>query len=717
MQTRKRSCSSGEGMADPVSDPLAGWAVLDANVKPVQSRNEGEAGAGTGRGRVLGPATVFKMTRHFAGRSRSPTCRFLSAGADPAVPTRRYPFGAEVTPEGTHFRVWAPVRTRVEVVVEGGPTCDLKPEGDGFFSGLVEGVWDGARYRFRLDGGPALYPDPASRFQPDGPHGPSQVVDPSAFPWDDHTWGGLVGEGQVLYELHVGTFTPEGTWTAAAARLPELAELGVTAVVVMPVAEFPGRFGWGYDGVYPFAPTRLYGTPDDFRRFVAAAHALGLGVILDVVYNHFGPDGNFIREYAPQFFSSRHVTDWGEAFNFDGPDSGPVRQFFESNAAFWIDEYHLDGLRLDATHAMFDDSPEHVLSAIARAARRAAGSRAVYLLGENAPQDTNLLRSREAGGCGLDSLWNDDLHHAARVALTGKTEGYFADYRGTPQEFVSAAKWGFLYQGQRHRCGRRRRGRPAFDIPRHRFVAFLENHDQVASAGCGVRLHQLACPARYRALTAYLLLVPCTPMLFQGQEYASTRPFHFFADHHPDLAALVSQGRRQTLCQFRSRASPDVLQRLPDPADPQTFLRCKLDPAERSSRPEWLALHKDLLALRRTDPAFRSPTLDGAVLGSTAFVLRFFVPQGQDRLLIVNLGPDLHLDPAPEPLLAPPEVGTYWHPIWSSEDPRYGGQGTAPLDTEENWQIPGEAAVVLAARPERRDPAPTHPLAGRPLHS
>jgi len=620
------------------------------------------------------------------------------------VYVRRYPYGAEVTPEGTHFRVWAPIRSRVEVVVEGGPTRELDAEPGGFFSAHLPDVWPGARYRFRLDGGPGLFPDMASRFQPDGPHGPSQVIDPHEFVWDDGNWPGLSAQGQVLYELHVGTFTPEGTWQAASQRLGDLLELGITAVVVMPVAEFPGRFNWGYDGVCPFAPSHVYGTPDDFRRFVATAHGLGLGVVLDVVYSHFGPDGNYIREYAPQFLSDRHSTDWGEAFNFDGPDSGPVRDYFESNAAFWIDEYHLDGLRLDATHAMYDSSPEHILAGIARRARQAAGPRSIYLLGENDPQDANLLRSREAGGCGLDSLWNDDLHHSCRVALTGKTDGYLADYRGTPQEFVSAAKWGFLYQGQRHHGRHGRRGRPAFDIPRYRFVAFLENHDQVASAGWGSRLHQVSCPGRYRALTAYLLLTPSTPMLFQGQEYASTRPFHFFADHHPDLAALVFQGRRETMKQFRSRATPEALRLLPDPADPQTFLQCKLDPAERSSRPEWLSLHRDLIALRKSDPAFRSGVLDGAVLGSSAFVLRFFAPAGQDRLLLVNLGSGLHLDPAPEPLLAPPEVGTHWHPIWSSEDPGYGGQGVGLLDTQESWQIPGEAAVVLAGRPDRPQP-------------
>jgi maltooligosyltrehalose trehalohydrolase len=274
------------------------------------------------------------------------------------------------------------------------------------------------------------------------------------------------------------------------------------------------------------------------------------------------------------------------------------------------------------------------------------------------------------------------------------------DFRGSPQEFISAAKWGFLYQGQHGRWHKRRRGRPAFDIPRSRFVAFLESHNQIAITGRGYRLHQITNPARLRALTAYFMLIPSAPLLFQGQEYASSRPFLYFADHHPDLAAMVYQSRRDTMRRFRSQAGADALRLVPDPADRITFERCKLDPAERSSRPEWLALHKDLIALRKSDPAFLVTTdFDGAVLGEAAFVLRFFVPALGDRLMVVNLGRDLHLDPAPEPLLAPPEVGMQWQPIWSSEEPKYGGLGTAPLDTEENWQIPGCAAVVLAARP------------------
>jgi maltooligosyltrehalose trehalohydrolase len=365
------------------------------------------------------------------------------------MPTRRLPVGAEVVPGGTHFRVWAPARKTVEVVVENGPTAALEAESGGYFSVRVAGAGAGTRYKYRLDGQANTHPDLASRSQPEGPHGPSQVVDPTTFRWTDQAWKGVPETGQVFYEMHVGTFTPEGTWAAAADKLPELAKLGITAVEVMPVAEFPGDFGWGYDGVQIFAPTRLYGAPDDFRRFVDRAHAVGLGVILDVVYNHFGPSGNYAREYAPAFFSERHKTDWGEPFNFDGPDSGPVREFFVANAGYWVDEFHLDGLRLDATQAIFDDSREYVVTAIARRAREAGKGKAIYVVGENEPQDARLVRPVEQGGSGLNALWNDDLHHACRVALTARNEGYFTDYLGSPQELVSAAKYGFLYQGQR----------------------------------------------------------------------------------------------------------------------------------------------------------------------------------------------------------------------------------------------------------------------------
>jgi maltooligosyltrehalose trehalohydrolase len=598
--------------------------------------------------------------------------------------------------------VWAPNARTVDVVDDDDRVTPLKPADDGYFAGFGP-LGAGARYRYRLDG-EALYPDPASRRQPDGPHGASEIVDPGAFAWTDGAWRGLTLPGQVLYELHVGTFTREGTWAAAARELPALARLGVTAVEMMPVADFPGRFGWGYDGVGLFAPTRLYGDPDDLRRFVDRAHAVGVGVILDVVYNHLGPDGNHLAAFAREYFTDRYANEWGQALNFDGAGAEPVREFFIANAGYWIDEFHMDGLRVDATQQMFDGSARHVLADLVARARVAAGGRGILLIAENEPQDARLVRAPDAGGYGFDAMWNDDFHHALRVAVTGRAEAYYMDYRGRPQELVSAVKHGFLYQGQHYAWQRKRRGTPARDLARSALVAYLQNHDQVANSARGERLPALTSAGRWRAATALLLLAPSTPMLFQGQEFGASSPFLYFADHQPELAAKVRDGRREFLAQFPSIAAPGVSACLPDPGDPGSFERSKLDLGERARHAETYALHADLLALRREDPVFRAQGVhgvDGAVLGAEAFVLRFFGGGGDDRLLVVNLGPDLALDILPEPLLAPP-ADRRWALAWCSEDPRYGGRGAAPFDAERDWRIPAQAALVL--RPLPRTP-------------
>jgi len=624
--------------------------------------------------------------------------------------SRRLPVGAEVlTTGGAHFRVWAPNSRRVDVMLEHGADDEphatlcfpLQAEANGYFSGLVRAAGAGTLYRYRLDGSEQAYPDPASRFQPHGPHGPSQVIDPTQFKWTDRTWRGCRREGQVIYEMHIGTFTRRGTWEAATHELTELADLGITLLEVMPVAEFAGRYGWGYDGVDWFAPTRLYGTPDDFRRFVDTAHGLGMGVILDVVYNHIGPDGNYLPRYSPDYFSERYTTDWGAAINFDGPNSGPVRELVLANAGYWIDEFHLDGLRLDATQNIYDTSPEHIVSAITRHVRRVGKNRSTFIVAENEPQHARLVQTPEDGGYGMDALWNDDFHHSAMVALTGRNEAYYTDYLGRPQEFISVMKWGYLYQGQYYHWQKQRRGTPAFNLPPASFVLFIQNHDQVANSGYGRRVHQLTSPGRYRAMTALLLLAPGTPMLFQGQEFAASTPFLYFADHKEALAGSVSKGRAEFLAQFRNLATAEMQAELPDPCRLETFQRSQLDLAERERHAEAYALHRDLLRLRRTDPVFaaqRQGGVDGAVLGAEAFVLRFFSPRSHDddRLLIVNFGTDLHLTPVPEPLLAPPQ-DRMWRVSWSSEDPRYGGHGTAPPESEGQWHLAGHAAVVLEA--------------------
>jgi maltooligosyltrehalose trehalohydrolase len=424
-------------------------------------------------------------------------------------------------------------------------------------------------------------------------------------------------------------------------------------------------------------------------------------VILDVVYNHVGPDGNYLKQFAEAYFTDRYKNEWGEAINFDGDQSGPVREFFAANAAYWIEEFHLDGLRLDATQQVFDQSSEHILALIARRARSAARGRAIYLVAENETQQARLVRPPGQGGCGLDALWNDDFHHSARVVLTGHNPAYYGDYLGSPQEFISAAKWGYLYQGQYFKWQKKRRGTPSLDLAPSQFVTFTENHDQVANSARGERSHQLASPGRYRAVTALLLLGPGTPLLFQGQEFAASSPFLFFADHNPELARLVRKGRAEFLAQFPSIALPPMQAGLPDPADPRTFERCKLDLSERQSHAEAYALHRDLLKLRREDRVFSAPRprgVDGAVLGTEAFVLRFFGGAEGDRLLVVNFGRDLPLDPAPEPLLAPPE-GRRWQVLWSSDDSRYGGHGCVPPDSELHWRLTGQSAVVLVPRP------------------
>jgi maltooligosyltrehalose trehalohydrolase len=612
---------------------------------------------------------------------------------------RRLPVGAEVLPSGeVHFRVWAPRRRSLDVVLtSGGAPVPLNREDGGYFSGSVAGATVGSLYKYRLDGGES-FPDPASRYQPQGPHGPSQVVDPSSYRWQDQEWAGVALAGQVLYEMHVGTFTTEGTWDAAARELPALREVGVTVVEVMPVADFPGRFGWGYDGVDLYAPSRLYGSPEAFRAFVDGAHRLGLGVILDVVYNHLGPDGNYLPQFSNRYFSDRYGTEWGEPLNYDGEDSGPVREFIVSNAVYWVTEFHLDGLRLDATQSMHDASPEHILSALGRETRRAAQPRSIILVAENEPQHTRLARPVEKGGYGLDGLWNDDFHHSAMVALTGHSEAYYSDYRGQAQELLSALKHGYLYQGQRFRWQGLRRGTTGFDLPRAAFVTFIQNHDQIANSARGLRAHALTSPGRWRALTAVMLLGPGTPMLFQGQEHASSKPFFYFASHEGDLADGVRKGRKEFMAQFRTLAIKDSTICLPDPASDATFEACRLDHGERERNREAWALHRDLTRLRREDPVLRrqgEDGLDGAVLGAQAFVLRFFGQDGDDRLLVVNLGADEHFSPAPEPLLAPPE-GRLWTVLWSSEAPPYGGCGTFPPDSADGWRLPAESAVVLA---------------------
>ena len=612
---------------------------------------------------------------------------------------RRLPVGAEPQPEGgVHFRVWAPTPHSISLITEQDGRrrdCALERDAAGYCETFVDDASEGTRYWYRVDG--ELLPDPGSRYQPEGPFGPSIVVDAGRYAWSSARSSGVSMRGQVLYEMHVGTFTREGTWRSAAAKLPLVARTGVTVLELMPIAEFPGRFGWGYDGVFPYAPTRLYGPPDDFRAFVDAAHQLGLAVILDVVYNHLGPDGCVFARYASDYFA-RRPTEWGDGLNFDGPNSGPVREYFSSNAAYWIDEYRLDGLRLDATQSIHDSSDDHMLALIGRRARAAAGNRQIVLIAENEPQHVKLIRPLDEGGYGLDALWNDDFHHSAHVALTGRREAYFSDHHGSPQEFVSAAKWGYLFQGQRYAWQQQARGTRARGVDPTAFVNFIENHDQLANCGDGSRTRTTTTPGRYRAMSALFILMPGTPMLFQGQEFGASAPFLYFADHRPELAAAVQKGRAEFLAQFPSMASPEMQRSLPLPHDPQTFESTVLDWAEYDAHVHHRRLYEDVISMRRRDRAFaeqENGQVDGAVLAAEAFALHYFAPDPKDeRLLCVNFGPDLVAGSFAEPLVAPPD-GFTWELRWSSEDPDYGGAGTPDVTGAHGWQLPGHAAVVL----------------------
>lgn len=510
------------------------------------------------------------------------------------------PFGAQVLAGGqVRFRLWAPAARRVELVLESaaGPARRLPLEkcAGGWVELATAEARAGSRYRFCLDGETPV-PDPASRRNPRGVHGPSEVVDPEAFEWTDHDWRARPWQESVVYELHVGTFTPGGTFAAVARKLEHLERLGVTAIELMPVAEFPGSRGWGYDGVLPYAPASAYGSPEDLKSLVCAAHAHGIAVILDVVYNHFGPEGNFLHLYAPQFFTARHATPWGAAIDFDGPQSRAVRDFFIHNALYWLEEYHLDGLRLDAVHAIHDAGEPHILTEIARAARAGPGAqRPIYLILENLDNEARRLGPPGAPDT-FDAQWNDDSHHCLHVLLTGESAGYYRDYLERPHRLLcrSLAE-GFAYQGESSRHLERPRGEGSAHLPPSAFINFLQNHDQVGNRARGERLAELAPLEALRAAAAVLLLAPSPPMLFMGEEWAAPEPFPYFCDFEPELAGKVRAGRLHEFAHFRGS--------IPDPGDPATFASAHLEWA-RLAEPSHARMfdhHRRLLAIRKRD--------------------------------------------------------------------------------------------------------------------
>ncbi|MDX1431099.1 MAG: malto-oligosyltrehalose trehalohydrolase [Gammaproteobacteria bacterium] len=563
----------------------------------------------------------------------------------------RLPFGAEVDAagRGVRFRLWAPAAAHVDVCLEGdgAEPIPMRRETGGWHVIETGAAGPGTRYRYRIDGD-RLVPDPASRFQPDDVHGPSEVIDARAWPWQDAEWRGRPWEETVLYELHVGAFTARGDFEGVRERLGYLADLGVTAIELMPIGDFPGARNWGYDGVLPFAPDSRYGTPDELKALVESAHASGLMVFLDVVYNHFGPEGNYLHAYAPRFFTDRHRTPWGEAIDFDGPHRAPVREFFINNALYWLEEYHVDGLRLDAVHAIADDCDPDILVELAARVRKGPGARRfVHLVLENDDNAARYLeRDRALRARRYTAQWNDDLHHALHVLATGERDGYYADYADAPARHLGRClAEGFAYQGERsaHRGGRAR-GEPSAHLPATAFVGFLQNHDQIGNRALGERIGALAGKRAVRAAHAVVLLAPSIPLLFMGEELDAPEPFLFFCDFEPELAAAVRRGRRAEFARFAAFADSAARRGIPDPGDPGTFARCVLD-WDRPSAPghrETHALVRELLALRARVIVPRLAGLPGGgarweVLGAAAVRVAWTLGDGSTLAVLANL--------------------------------------------------------------------------------
>ena len=507
-----------------------------------------------------------------------------------------YPYlGATFEDGGVRFRAISPAAGQMEVVVDGA-SHPLTKTGDATFETFVPDVQAGARYHLLKDG--TEMPDPASRFQPEGVHGPSEVINPHAYEWHDEGWRGVAQQDLVFYELHVGTFTPEGTYRAAQEKLSYLKELGVTAVEVMPLAAFPGERNWGYDPAAQYAPAHPYGHPDDLRAFVDAAHETGLAVYLDVVYNHFGPDGAYVVGINPQMFTEHHHTPWGQAINLDDTGSEHVRQFFLENAVHWLREYHFDGFRLDAVFALVDDSPKHFLKELVEVTAEVGKETGLtrYLIAEDPRNFRDLVLPRDEGGYGLDGVWADDFHHEVRVNLAGDQHSYYQDFTGTPADIAKTLEQGWFFTGQESKNQGEARGTPTDGLIPKNFVICIQNHDQIGNRPRGNRLSDEILLSAYRAASALLLFAPQLPLLFQGQEWATKTPFIYFTDHNPDLGKLVSEGRKEEFKDF-----PDFQGDVPDPQDPASFEKSKLSWAEQDE-PEHagvLRLYKDLLGLRR----------------------------------------------------------------------------------------------------------------------
>ena len=588
--------------------------------------------------------------------------------ADPHQLDRMNPLGASLHAEGATFRVWAPACRTVELVLDGRRPEPMRASADGIHSLTLPGIAAGSRYQYRLDGD-RYRPDPVSRWQPEGVHGPSVVVDPATFAWTDQDFKGHEAPDLVFYELHVGTYTAAGTFEAIIPHLPRLAALGITAVEIMPVAEFPGSRNWGYDGVHLYAPQSTYGGPQGLRRLVDACHARGLSVFLDVVYNHLGPEGNYLAEFGP-FFTHRYKTPWGTAINFDGPDGAGVRRHFAENARAWVREFHIDGLRLDAVHSIFDASPRHILTEIAEGAKEEghALGRPVHVVVESHDNDRQIVLPTSQGGLGLDGIWADDFHHAVHVRLTGEHGGYYMDYEAK-EMLPRAIAEGFAFQGEHSEYFGRERGTPSTDLGGEHFIICTQNHDQVGNRAKGDRLSTIVTLEAVKVAAALMFAAPALPLLFMGEEYGETSPFQFFTSFlDPGLAAAVKSGRSAEFAKFAWQGE------VPDPGAPATFLRSRLNhalataPRHRELREyyaRWLALRAEHPALgaRHKDRAHAALDASGQVL-----TLRRSTPAGPSVRLIANLGTTRQ---------------TVAHVSGSvlidSTDTRFGGSGPAPM--------------------------------------
>jgi maltooligosyltrehalose trehalohydrolase len=605
--------------------------------------------------------------------------------------------GAVPDEGGTAFRIWAPGTDRLDIVAygaTGSATHPLERAAGGWFEGHVRGMRAGARYRLRLDNGDSV-PDPYSRAQPDGVHGPSQVVDLNAFRWSDAAWRGPSPDELVIHELHVGAATAAGTFDALIERLPYFVDLGVNALEIMPVAEFPGRRNWGYDGVFLFAPASAYGGADAMRRFIDAAHAHELAVLLDVVYNHFGPEGNYLPALTGgRIFTEKHHTPWGAAINYDDAGSDAVRSIILENVRQWVRDYHVDGLRLDATHAMVDAGDVHILQEIAAAAKSSA-DRPINVIAEDDRNLRRLMLPRDEGGYGLDAVWADDAHHSLRRLIAGDDEGYYAAYEGTVAELVRTLRGGWLYRGEWYAPTGAARGTPPDGLPPRCFVHCIQNHDQVGNRALGERLHhQIELPV-YRALSALLLLSPYTPLLWMGQEWAATTPFLYFTDHPEQLGRLVTKGRREEFSGFSQFSDARLRARIPDPQAETTFMRSVLRWEERTQQPHAgvLALYRELLALRRTHAAMRPRDRAAFAVQQLSDVSLALLRTGNDAslLLVVNLAGTATLDVAS----AGARGGGEWRLALWSEEERFGGAGTSARLDGGVLTLPSAGAALL----------------------